>query len=68
MTNKEVLATKLIRFRELQKLSQFEMATDCKISKETLSLYERQEGNPSLKNLEKIAKRMGISLSELFQE
>lgn len=68
MTNKEILATKLIQFRETEHVSQFVMAADCKISKETLSLYERQEGNPCLDKLERIAKRMGISLSELFKE
>lgn len=63
---REILATKLKEYRKEQNLNQFEFAEDCGLSKETVSLIERERENTTLDTIQLLAARMGITLSELF--
>ena len=64
---RELLATKLKDFRHQEKLNQFDFAKDCGISKDTISLIERENANVRLDTVQLLACRMGITVSELFQ-
>ena len=64
---RELLATRLKDFREEENLNQFDFAEDCGISKETISLIEREQANVRLDTVQLLACRMGITVSELFQ-
>lgn len=64
---RELLAIRLKDFREEENLNQFDFAEDCGISKETISLIEREQANVRLDTVQLLACRMGITVSELFQ-
>ena len=64
---RELLATRLKDFREEENMNQFDFAEDCGISKETISLIEREQANVRLDTVQLLACRMGITVSELFQ-
>lgn len=63
----EALSRNIKAFRKEHHLTQTEMAEECGISKETLSLIERQRHNPTLETMQDIAARMGISVSFLLR-
>lgn len=50
-----------------RKMSQEDLALECEINKNYLSDLERGCRNPTVKVLAKIARGLGISLSELFK-
>lgn len=59
-----------LRVREIrhrQQLSQEELAFRCNLSKNYISDVERGTRNISLKVIEKFAKGLGVSLTELFR-
>ena len=59
---------KRIQFLRInRKLSQEDLALDCGINKNYLSDLERGCRNPTVKVLAKIAKGLGVSLSDLFK-
>ncbi len=64
---RELLAIKIRTFREQENINQFNFAEDCGISKETISLIEREQTNVRLDTVQLLASRMGITVSELFQ-
>lgn len=66
MDEKTILATKLKEFRKEQNLNQFEFAEDCGLSKETISLIEREKGNITLDTTQLLACRIGVTVSELL--
>ena len=66
MDEKSTLATKLKEFRKEQNLNQFEFAEDCGLSKETISLIEREKGNITLDTTQLLACRIGVTVSELL--
>jgi transcriptional regulator with XRE-family HTH domain len=55
------------RRRELD-LSQEELAERADLHRTYVSSIERGERNPSLENIEKLAKALGISIARLFTE
>lgn len=65
---KEILAQNLKNYRKEQKLSQFEFAEDCGISKETLSLIERSEENVTLDTLQLLSAKTGKTPGELLSQ
>lgn len=64
---RELLASKIKDFRQQENLNQFDFAEDCGISKDTISLIERENANVRLDTVQLLASRMGITVSELFQ-
>lgn len=62
----EALARKLKHYRLAKGISQEEFAWATGISREILSLIERQKDNPTLDTLQRIACYLGISVSELL--
>ncbi len=71
--NEEIIDTayelgKRIQYLRLQKkMSQEDLALECNINKNYLSDLERGSRNPTIKIVAKIARGLGISLSELFK-
>ena len=59
------------RVRELRRakgLSQEELAFKANVHRTYLGSIERGERNPSLKNINAIARALGVSLSEFFSD
>jgi transcriptional regulator with XRE-family HTH domain len=54
------------QLRHTQGLSQEELAHHVGLHRTYMGGIERGERNPSLKNIAKIARALGVSLSELF--
>ena len=54
------------KFREQHKISQEELAFRCNLSKNYVSDVERGTRNITLKVVEKFAKGLNVSLTELF--
>lgn len=68
MPERKILSDNIVTFRRVSAFSQMEMAMECGISVETLSLIEREQANPTLDVLQKIAARMGITVAELLKQ
>ncbi len=63
---RKILAENLKNYRKEEKISQFEFAEDCGISRDTLSLIERSKDNVTIDTLQLLTARMGKSVSDLF--
>ena len=63
----EVLAKKLKELRKMMDLSQMELAAECGISTETLSLLERQKVDPKLSTIQKIAAFANCEVVDLLK-
>lgn len=63
-----ILAANMRRMRQERQLSQEALADKAGIHRNYLGGIERQERNVGLDNLEKIAKALGISVSQLLEE
>ncbi|NDO18104.1 helix-turn-helix transcriptional regulator [Lachnospiraceae bacterium MD329] len=63
---RKILADNLIKYRRENHLSQYEMAMECGISKETLSLIERESINPTLETMQKCAAYIGEPVAKLL--
>lgn len=63
---RKILAYKLKEYRKINHLNQFDFAEDCGISRETLSLIERQLGNVTIDTAHLLASRIGITVSDLL--
>lgn len=61
------LGKRIQYLRSSRKMSQEDLALECEINKNYLSDLERGCRNPTVKVLTKIARGLGISLSELFK-
>ena len=61
------MAQRIKKYRKRQKKSQMEMAVEMGISVEEISLIERGMTDPKLSTLQKIAARMGITVSSLLE-
>ena len=66
MSEAEILSSFLKTTREKLKMSQFEFASNCGISVESLSLYERESCSPSIDTLGKIAAYLHITVSDML--
>ncbi len=67
MPENETLAQKIKQVRKNMHETQFEFASNCGISIETLSLIERQKTNPTLETIQKIAAYTNLSVAELLE-
>jgi transcriptional regulator with XRE-family HTH domain len=54
------------KLRELNGLSQQDLAAKCNFEKSNMSRLEAGRVNPTLSTLEKVAKALNVSLVELF--
>ena len=61
------LGKRIQYLRSNRKMSQEDLALECEINKNYLSDLERGCRNPTVKVLAKVARGLGISLSELFK-
>ncbi len=61
------LGMRIKYLRSLKKWSQEDLALEADVNKNYLSDLERGERNPTVKVLEKIAKALNITISELFK-
>lgn len=66
MPELEALSKHVKKFRTEYNESQEEFAENCGISTETLSLIEREKGNPTLETLQKIAAYTGITVANML--
>lgn len=66
--NLENIAKKVVAYRQLNNLTIAQMAEQTELSTALISQIERQLANPSLSVLEILAKTLGITISELFEE
>lgn len=66
MSESEMLAKNLKKIRRKMKKSQMDFAAECGISKEILSLLERQKSDPKLSTVKKIAAYTDCSVAELI--
>lgn len=62
----EALAYNLKRLRRKMHATQFEFASECGISTETLSILECEKGDPKLSTLQKIAAYADCEVAELI--
>jgi transcriptional regulator with XRE-family HTH domain len=58
---------KVRELRTNQKLSQVALAEKCGLHANYIGMVERGERNPSLINVDKLAKALKVSLPELFE-
>ncbi|NDV63354.1 helix-turn-helix transcriptional regulator [Puniceicoccales bacterium CK1056] len=68
MTPSEQLGRVIRRLRQENGYSQEDFAAVCDVHRTYMGQIERGIGNPSLQLLVRIAKSLGISLSQLIQE
>ena len=67
MPENAALAQRIKRLRKTMHETQFEFASNCGISIETLSLIERQKTNPTLETMQKIAAYTNLTVAELLE-
>lgn len=63
-----ILSKKLKMIRDHMNMSQIEFAAECGISTETLSLLEREQTDPKLSTIQKIASYLGCTITELLTD
>ena len=67
MPERIYLAQYIKEYRKKNKLSQFEMAEECGVHSDTISLIEREQENLKLETLQKLAAYIGCTVSEMLQ-
>lgn len=67
MPENRALANTVKHIRKTMHQNQFEFASNCGISVETLSLIERQRTNPTLETMQKIAAYTDLTVAELLE-
>ena len=67
MPENAALSKKIKQIRKIMNETQFEFASNCGISIETLSLIERERTNPNLATLQKIAAYTDHTVAELLE-
>lgn len=67
MPELRILSRKSKKARKQMKLNQEEFAARCGISKETLSLIERENTYPRLSTIQKIASFLNYTVSDLLK-
>jgi transcriptional regulator with XRE-family HTH domain len=68
MNGRALVAWNLRRARVLRGLSQERLAYDAEIDRSYVGGLERQEENPTVDLLDRLAKTLGIPVAELFKE
>ena len=68
MPYRTILAQNLIDFRKKEHISQMELAFRTDISRETISLIEREEANLRIDTLSKLTAYTGLTAGELLTE
>lgn len=63
-----LLAINLKRIRRMRGLTQEELAVQCGFDRTYISMLERAKRNPSLTNLVKICRGLGVDLSDILKE
>lgn len=63
---KGLLGLRIRRLRQAKGQTQDELAENADVSQKHLGELERGRGNPSLKNLQRLADALGLSMGELF--
>jgi transcriptional regulator with XRE-family HTH domain len=66
MSIKEKLGNRIRELRNKKGLSQEKFSFDCDLDRTYIASIERGKRNVSIVNIEKIAKALDISISELF--
>jgi len=66
MSEITALSNFIIAYRKKHRESQEDFASNCDISKDTLSLIERGEANPRLDTMQKIAAYTGVTVAEML--
>lgn len=66
MPERTALANYIKDFRKTHRESQEEFAENCGLSKDFLSLVERERANPSLEAMQKIASYTGETVAEIL--
>ena len=66
MPEKIYLARYIKDYRRRNQLSQFEMAEECGVHADTISLIEREHENLKLETMQKIAAYIGCTVSEML--
>lgn len=66
MPEMSALAKKIKEYRKANALSQSEFAIGCGISEDLLSLIEREQANPTVRTLQRIAEHTHMSVSDLL--
>lgn len=67
MPENKALADAVKLLRKSLHQNQFEFASNCGISIETLSLIERQKTNPTLETIQKIAAYADLTVADLLK-
>ena len=68
MPYRKILADNLIKFRQLENLTQAEISVRSAVSIDTISLIERECTNVTLDVLERLASYTGLTIPELLTE
>lgn len=68
MPYRKIFAQNLIEFRKKEHISQTEMAYRTEVSRETISLIERESTNISLDVMEKLISYTGYTAGEMLTE
>ena len=68
MPYRKIIAQNLIDFRKKEHISQMELAFRTDISRETISLIEREEANLRIDTISKITAYTGLTAAELLTE
>ncbi len=64
----EIFGQNLLKFRKLKGLTQEELSFELDLDKSTIGKYENGTRCPNLKIADRIAKVLGVKLSELVEE
>lgn len=68
MQKNKSIGAQIRKYRKSQKLTLVELAEDCEISPSFLSQIERDQANPSVTTLYKVADQLGVSMASFFTE
>jgi transcriptional regulator with XRE-family HTH domain len=68
MDGRALLAWNLRRIRVKRGLSQERLAYDAEVDRAYVGSLERKIGNPTVDVLDRLAKTLGVGISELFKE
>lgn len=66
MNGRALVAWNLRRLRTARRISQERLAADTGVDRAYVGLLEREEGNPTVDLLDKLAEALDVSVSEFF--